>query len=214
MTRTPKLQTLGTVLCLALTAVPTTSFALTDTPAQIVVAQASDTTLTCSQLSAETVKVSQIMMASMQASQSASSLTAAAPAQSTNVNAVANALQNADLQARIADIQMKGAAAGVNTTAMTAGLQALAAAKNSGQGMGAALQDTAASMVADQLAARIPGGALVSGLVGGLFSHKKKPAQVAADTPNTMAIQSQQTMQLGQQRISFLQGLQASKKCI
>ena len=216
-TTTRRLPAFAVILSVTATALSTPSFALDTQP--LVVAQASDMALTCTQLTSETNKVTQLIIAAANANSvptAASGQTAAANARA--VDPVTAAYNTAQMQARVADIQMKAAQAGWSagqTSAVTSGLMALAAAKNAGgaAGAGAALQDTVASTAAQQIAARIPGGALVSGLMGGMFSHKKKAAAVVADAPNPALAQNQQIMQLGQQRITFLQSLQTSKKC-
>ncbi len=177
------------------------------------VAQASDTSLTCNQLAMETVKVANMVAAAARQPQA----TQAAPVNSAadnGVNAYNNAVQQVQLNNRLAVIQAQAAQAGVSsgtTNAAVGGALALAAAMKSGEGAQDAAVQTAADFASQQLAARIPGGALVGGLVSGLFSHKKKAAPVADTSASTQA--SNQLMQLGQQRMTFLQSLSVSKKC-
>ncbi len=176
------------------------------------VAQASDTSLTCNQLAMETVKVANMVAAAARQPQAS-----AAPvnnAADNGVNAYNNAVQQVQLNNRLAVIQAQAAQAGVSsgtTNAAVGGALALAAAMKSGQGGQDAAVQTAADFATQQLAARIPGGALVGGLVSGLFSHKKKAAPVADTSASTQA--SNQLMQLGQQRMTFLQSLSSGKNC-
>ncbi len=176
------------------------------------VAQASDTSLTCSQLAMETVKVANMMATAATQSQMPQAAAYANNA-NTRVNVIDAAVRQAQLNGQLANIQAQAAQAGMSagTTNAAMGLVTMASALKSGEGGKDAAMQTAADFATSQLAARIPGGALVGGLVSGLFAHKKKVQPVADQSTATQP--NIQLMQLGQQRMAFLQSLSSGRNC-
>lgn len=184
------------------------------------VAQASDTTLTCGQLAMEMVKTANVVAsAATQATLAAATPPTVAPAQAdmSAANALAGAINQAQLNNQLANLQMQAARAGINpgtSGAAIGGLAALAGAAASGQGAAEGAKQAAMGFAQQKLAGSIPGGALIGSLMGGMFGKKKKavamPNALIAATPAPSA----QLVQLGQQRMAFLQSLSTSKSCM
>lgn len=176
------------------------------------VAQASDTSLTCTQLAMETVKVANMVAAAARQPQTPQTINVNSNADN-GVSAFNSAVRQAQLNGQLANIQAQAAQAGMSagSTSAAMGAATMISALKSGEGGKDAAMQTAADFATSQLAARIPGGALVGGLVSGFFSHKKKAQPVADQAVGTQA--SDQLIQLGQQRMTFLQSLSTSKKC-
>lgn len=175
------------------------------------VAQASDATLTCSGLAMEMSRAAGLMATSAQAAGAAPAV-AAAPAAPQGDPTMA-AYNQAVLQQNMGQLALQAQRAGMGSEAGAAigalGLLGTAAnARAAGQSMGEAASGVAMS----QIASRVPGGAMVAGLMGGMF--KKKP-KVDAAAVQAAAAREQATamLPLVQQRMGFLQGLMAQKAC-
>jgi hypothetical protein len=179
------------------------------------VAQASDTTLTCGQLAMEIMKTANIVAAS---ATSVSAPVTVASTDATNpagMNALAGAINQAQLNNQLGNLQLQAARAGINpgtSGAAIGGLAALAAVASSGEGATEGAKQAVANMASQKLGQVVPGGALIGGLVGGLFGKKKK-AKVALVEPTAFVAPAGQMVQLGQQRMAFLQSLSVSKSC-
>lgn len=211
-----------------------TAIAPTAAPA-FAVAQASDTTLTCMQLAGEMVTSANMVAAASTKAGTAQSAAlahaqaqvqaqaqaqaqAAATADNRNNNAMAQAINQAQLNNQLGNLQVQAARAGINpgtSGAAIGGLAVLASAVSTPGGAAEGAKQAATGFATQQLASRIPGGAMLGGLVGGMFGKKKKapPVEAAAPAPAPVADQSAQLVQLGQQRMTFLQSLSASKNC-
>lgn len=182
------------------------------------VAQASDTTLGCTGLAMEMVKTANFVAANATTSMPAAPSTAAAPAQMENaqVNGLAQAINQAQLNNQLGALQVQAARAGINpgtSGAAIGGLALLVGAASSPGGAAEGAKQAAASFASQKLASSVPGGALVGSLVGGLFGKKKKAIAPITAPPAATGPAPSQLVQLGQQRMAFLQSLSASKSC-
>jgi hypothetical protein len=181
------------------------------------VAQASDTALTCGQLAMEIMKTANMVASSATAAAAPAPVQSASATEVPGANALANAINQAQLNNQLGNLQLQAARAGINpgtSSAAIGGLAALAAAASSGEGAAEGAKQAAANMASKKLAQVVPGGALIGGLVGGMFGKKKKAkAAAAAAAAETNAAPAGQMVQLGQQRMAFLQSLSVSKSC-
>ena len=205
----------GSIVLIDLTASMPTQAQEAREPA-FAVAQASDTTLGCMALAREMVKTANLVAATATTTAPAPLTTAAAPAENAGVNALARAVNQAQLNNQLGNLQLQAARAGINPAtsgAAIGGLALLAGAASSQDGAAEGAKQAAAGFVSQKLAASMPGGALVGGLVGGFFGKKKKAVVAAAIPVAAAAPASNQLVQLGQQRLAFLQSLSASKSC-
>ncbi len=207
----------GSIALLALISAPTAG-AQVSTPAAepaFAVAKASDTTLTCGQLAMEIMKTANLVAASATSVAPSAPAPTAAAVDVPGANALASAINQAQLNNQLGNLQLQAARAGINpgtSSAAIGGLAALAAAASSGEGAAEGAKQAAANMASQKLAQVVPGGALIGGLVGGLFGKKKK-AKAVAVVADPNAVPVGQMMQLGQQRMAFLQSLSVSKSC-
>jgi hypothetical protein len=177
------------------------------------VAQASDTTLTCGQLAMEIMKTANMVASS--ATAAPAPIPSSGSGDTAGTNALASAINQAQLNNQLGNLQLQAARAGIKpgtSSAAIGGLAALAGAARSGEGVAEGAKQAATNMASQNLAKAIPGGALLGGLAGGLFGKKKK-AKAEAAAIAAPAASSGQMVQLGQQRMAFLQSLSVSKSC-
>jgi hypothetical protein len=123
---------------------------------------------------------------------------------------VGRAYQQAQNAQQLANMQVLAARGGVSrgtATAAIGGLAALQQVAANGGNAGEAARSVAADAVTSQLASRIPGGALIGGVLGGMFKKKPKPVAVVAAPAAVVADGG------ARERLAFLGAIMQAKSC-
>ena len=127
------------------------------------------------------------------------------------LEAVGKAYQQQQNAQQLGNLQVLAARGGISPGTAGAAIGGLAALQQVA-GNGGNVQDAARSVIADrasaELASRIPGGALIGGLMGGFMKKKPKPVALAAAAPLITSASSS-----AQARLMFLSGLVGARGC-
>ncbi|MES2339118.1 MAG: hypothetical protein V4537_13565 [Pseudomonadota bacterium] len=125
---------------------------------------------------------------------------------------VGRAYQQAQNAQQLANLQVLAARGGVNrgtATAAIGGLAALQQVAANGGNVQDAARSVATDAVTNQLAARIPGGKLIGGMLGGMFKKKPKPVAAAAAAAPVPAPENTGA----RERLAFLGAIMQAKGC-